>query len=264
MAGDWIKWSKGLTRKMEILQMSARLHIAPAHAAGTLMQLMEWVDENVSVFDSDGNAHVTLGPLQSSALDVTLGVSGFMEAMAEVGWIRIENDDLVFVHAERHNGKTAKARALTKERVAAHRNGDVTHRALPEKRREEDSMLPLGDTVTAERIYDEYPRKIARPKAIEAIKRAAQLVATKANHAGFPDAMAYLLDRTLAYSKATAQWSIEDRQFIPHPTTWFNQGRFDDDPATWVRKPQTYANHRNSNGRSFEQQQDYSGVREKL
>jgi hypothetical protein len=143
MAGDWIVWRKGLTRKLEILQLSSRLHLAPAHTAGLLMQLMEWVDENVSDFDHDGNAHVTLGPLQSSSLDVTLGVTGFMEALAEVGWLRSEGDTLVFVHVGRHNGQTAKQRALTKNRVAAHRaNAPVTHAALPEKRREEKKSIP--------------------------------------------------------------------------------------------------------------------------
>lgn len=236
MAGDWIKWSKGLTRKMEILQMAARLHVAPAHAAGALMQLMEWVDENVSKFDDFGNARVTLGPLQSSALDVTLGVQGFMEALAEVGWIRLDGDELVFVNAERHNGKTAKARALTKERVSNHRNGSVTVKTLPEKRREDNIDLPLGDLATAEKIYEEYPRKAARPKAIESIQRAAQGACQKAKDAGFSDCMAYLLDRTLAFSRATATWQESERTFIPHPTTWFNQERFNDDPSTWERK----------------------------
>lgn len=148
MAGDWIKWSKGLTRKMEILQISARLHVSPTQAAGTLMQLMEWLDENVSLFDDDGNAHVTLGPLQSSSLDSMLGLTGFMEALAEVGWVKLQNDVLIFVHAGRHNGQTAKSRAVTNRRVARHRESinadgvtpvtrEALQNALPEKRREE-------------------------------------------------------------------------------------------------------------------------------
>lgn len=152
MAGDWIKWSKGLTRKMEVMQIAARLHIAPAHAAGTLMQLMEWLDENVSSFDSDGNAFVTLGPLQSSALDVTLGVSGFIEAMAEVGWAKLENDRLIFVHAERHNGKTAKARALTKNRVEKNRNNFVTLSPLQkryQRREEKSNIIQTGNAADA-------------------------------------------------------------------------------------------------------------------
>lgn len=119
MSGDWLKWEKGLPRKMRILQIAARLHMRPTDAAGTLMLLMEWLDDNVSEFDEHGNAHVTLGALQSSALDAMLGVTGYMEAMAEVGWTRLENDDLVFVNVGQHNGQTAKKRANTSSRVAA-------------------------------------------------------------------------------------------------------------------------------------------------
>jgi hypothetical protein len=145
MAGDWIKWVKGLTRKHEIMQIAARLHMRPQDAAGTFMELMEWVDDNVAKYDAHGNAHVTLGPLQSSSLDVTLGVGGFMEAMAEAGWILVKDDDLIFKNAERHNGQTAKARALTRNRVLRFRgNGKVTKKTLPEKRREEKSKRVVG------------------------------------------------------------------------------------------------------------------------
>jgi hypothetical protein len=30
---------------------------------------------------------------------------------------------------------------------------------------------------------------------------------------------------------------MADRAFIPHPATWFNQGRYDDNPALWSRDP---------------------------
>ena len=121
MAGDWIKWEKGLIRKMEVLQLAARLHVAPAHAAGLLMQLMEWVDENVRGFDEHGNASVTLGALLSSALDVTVATPGFVSAMKEVGWIEEKDGYLVFIHVGVHNGQTAKDRALGRKRTAKHR-----------------------------------------------------------------------------------------------------------------------------------------------
>jgi hypothetical protein len=102
----------------------------------------------------------------------------------------------------------------------------------------EDTMgLPMGAAVSAEQVYEEFPNKVARPKAIEAINRAAQKACQKAKEAGFSDCMAYLLDRTLAFSAATAKWQESERTYIPHPTTWFNQERFNDDPKTWERRP---------------------------
>lgn len=109
--GFWLKWEKGLERKQEILQIAARLMLAPAHAAGALMLVMEWLDDNVSLYSSDGHALVTLKSLSPTFVDSIAGISGFGEAMAEVGWLRVENGVLQFVNAAKHNGITAKVRA---------------------------------------------------------------------------------------------------------------------------------------------------------
>jgi hypothetical protein len=30
-------------------------------------------------------------------------------------------------------------------------------------------------------------------------------------------------------------WIPDDRKYVPHPATWFNGGRYEDDPSTWAR-----------------------------
>jgi hypothetical protein len=72
----------------------------------------------------------------------------------------------------------------------------------------------------AEDIYAAYPRKVGKPVALQAIQKA-----LKTHSAGF------LLERT----KLFADTYNGEPQFIPHPSTWFNQSRFNDDPATWRR-----------------------------
>jgi hypothetical protein len=111
MSGFWIKWEKGLTRKPEVLQLAARLMVPPIQAAGALMLVMEWLDDNVSDFDDDGDARLELGAMQPSFLDGIVGISGFAEALAEVEWLRQDGQTLVFVNAGKHNGITAKNRA---------------------------------------------------------------------------------------------------------------------------------------------------------
>lgn len=147
MAGDWIKWTKGLHRKREVISMSARLNTSPAHVAGMCMILWEWLDENISSsqVDRNGSAVVTLGALQISFLDTLVGASGFAAAMSAEGWLNCRSGSLTVPNYARHNGQTAKDRALTAERVARHRGKgnscavtDVTVSPLPEKRREED------------------------------------------------------------------------------------------------------------------------------
>ncbi len=70
-----------------------------------------------------------------------------------------------------------------------------------------------------EQIYQSYPLKVGKVAALKAI--------TKAMKDREPQ---WLLERVKSYAEAIA-W--KDRQFIPHPATWFNGGRYEDDPASW-------------------------------
>ena len=76
------------------------------------------------------------------------------------------------------------------------------------------------NTVQAEAIYQAYPRKVAKNEALKAITKA--LEKEKYEH---------LLERTEAYAKARNG----DLSYMPNPSTWFNQERYNDDPKTWVR-----------------------------
>ncbi|MCX6880708.1 MAG: hypothetical protein NTW21_43915 [Verrucomicrobia bacterium] len=87
--------------------------------------------------------------------------------------------------------------------------------------------IPSADEL-AESIYQEYPRKVKRPEALKAIKKA-----LKTHPAEF------LLEKVKAYSQAIG-W--QELRFIPHPATWFNNARWEDDPAEWEQpapRPQT-------------------------
>jgi hypothetical protein len=79
----------------------------------------------------------------------------------------------------------------------------------------------------AEEVYALYPRKIGKDAALRAI--------SKRLDAGFDPER--LMQATRLFAAAVDRWPSEDRQFVPHPATWFNQGRFEDDPAEWRRDP---------------------------
>lgn len=72
----------------------------------------------------------------------------------------------------------------------------------------------------AEEIYSAYPKKVARPSAIKAIKKAVAQFGYE-----------FILQKTKSYAQVRAG---QDVQFTPHPATWFNGHRFNDDPATWA------------------------------
>lgn len=87
--------------------------------------------------------------------------------------------------------------------------------SLKKKKEEEEEA--------AVEIYGLYPRKIGRPAALKQIKRALKK---------YPRDK--LMDATAKFAEC---WlGSPDMQFCPHPATWFHNERFNDDPATWVRK----------------------------
>lgn len=83
----------------------------------------------------------------------------------------------------------------------------------------------IEDTSSAVQLYNAYPRHVGRGVAIPAI-----------NSALTKEKFDVLMEATKAYAVATSKWTIEDqRRFIPHPSTWFNQERYKDDRSTWIR-----------------------------
>lgn len=80
----------------------------------------------------------------------------------------------------------------------------------------------------AEAIYQAYPRKVAKAAALRSI-----LQCLKKKKGGGPEG---LLAAVEAYAAAVAGWPESEVEFVPHPATWFNGGRFEDDPAEWERK----------------------------
>jgi len=77
----------------------------------------------------------------------------------------------------------------------------------------------------AEEIYEIYPRKIGKAAALKKIEKAIGLK-------GFD----YLYEATKEFAKRVMTWPEADRIFVPHPVTWFNQGRYDDDRELWWGK----------------------------
>lgn len=67
-------------------------------------------------------------------------------------------------------------------------------------------------------FWEQYPKKVAKPQALKAwkkIKPAGQLLAE--------------LMAALEKQKASADWLKDDGRFIPHPATWLNGRRWEDE-----------------------------------
>ncbi|EGD8894889.1 hypothetical protein DOD37_23545, partial [Shigella flexneri] len=99
----------------------------------------------------DGNADCNARGVTKSAIDRITFMSGFADALIQVGWL-VENDGgLSLPNFERHNGKSSKKRAVTNERVTKIRElkrkgnaASVTQtdqKALPVEEEEEEEDL---------------------------------------------------------------------------------------------------------------------------
>ena len=99
-----------------------------------------------------------------------------------------------------------------------------------------------------ESIYAIYPRKQGKQEALKSIIKALK-----------QHGMEKIKEATSAYAQATSLWSENDRQYIPHPATWFNQGRFEDDRETWKRKTNGHnTTDQRPNVRSYRQTANYA------
>ncbi|ADC71740.1 hypothetical protein TK90_1231 [Thioalkalivibrio sp. K90mix] len=158
MAGDWIKVETVTPDKPEVFQIAEALNIDPDAVTGKLIRIWIWADQQTT----DGNARGVTKLL----LDRIAGVSGFADAMQKVGWLTNADGGLTFVNFTRHNGQTAKKRALTNKRVARYRNAtcnaDSVTKAFPEKRVEKSNNPTAGSPASntarqSKRKATEYP-----------------------------------------------------------------------------------------------------------
>jgi len=169
MAGDWIKWSKGLASRREVVLVAAKLGLDRHDVAGRLMVLWEWADDNIPDSDIDDlslDASLSLGDKAFSFIDALVCFPGFADALAssEVRWLTARSSGrIAFPHFGRHNGTTAKTRALEsrkkqRQRAKGKKSSPETSRnqrdnnGTREERREESNNLSLSSTAHDEPI----------------------------------------------------------------------------------------------------------------
>lgn len=79
-----------------------------------------------------------------------------------------------------------------------------------------------------EAVYREYPRRVGKQAAFKAIRKALAAIAKR----GEAKPATWLTERVRVFAASPAG---QAGRFCPHPATWFNAGRFDDDPQEWQR-----------------------------
>lgn len=110
---SWIKFDTATPNKPEVWQIASDLGIDPDAVVGKLLRVWAWFDEHTV----DGNADSVTKKL----LDRSVGVTGFCDAVVSSGWMLDDGATVSLPNFDRHNGQTAKNRALTAVRVANHK-----------------------------------------------------------------------------------------------------------------------------------------------
>jgi len=164
MSGEWLKIENDTVDKDQIFTMAEILGIDPDAVLGKCIRVWAWYDTHTV----DGNAPVTVIAL----LDRVTCVSGFCAAMVSCGWLVNTGDELQVPDFGKHNGKSAKARAQTRNRVELKRSRDAksnakrnapsvtktlleeeeevrVHTLTPQAGEEQDSAGELSVTVTS-------------------------------------------------------------------------------------------------------------------
>ncbi len=152
MAGDWIKFEHATPDKPEVFRMAEILQIEPDAVVGKLVRLWTWCDQQTL----DGNS---LG-VSEAIIDRLTHQPGFSAALREVSWLQARSGSLAIPNFSRHNGQTAKVRALDNRKKAKNREKPVLSQDFPdligtkegtreEKRREEYKTLGQCAAVAA-------------------------------------------------------------------------------------------------------------------
>lgn len=76
-----------------------------------------------------------------------------------------------------------------------------------------------------EEFWKEYPNKTAKKKALESWVR----IFKEVPNIELADALAAQVMSGLAKAKKSSQWTKNNGDFVPHPTTWLNQERWNDE-----------------------------------
>lgn len=122
MAGDWIVWTKGLPRRIEVSHIADALGVSRYEAACHCMAAWEWADENTT----DGCA----SGITPERLSDLVNVPGIAQAMVAVGWLLSDGGGVIFPNWSRWNTESAKKRLQDRDRKRRERVHEI-----PDKKR---------------------------------------------------------------------------------------------------------------------------------
>jgi predicted transcriptional regulator len=163
-----------------------------------------------------------------------------IEKLEAAGWIQVHRGrgyrggNVYHLTPLATSANTATGRILqtTSANTATSLGGILRPKEEERKRtKKETSKTNLDDVAFEERFWPAVSRKVGKQDARRAFAKARALLSSER---GMTPAQARdrLVDRMTAFAKTPKGQAGE---FCPHPSTWLNKGRYDDDPSEWER-----------------------------
>lgn len=254
----WLQIDQTIRDHHKILDAADALETSDAHVTGCLVLLWLWAIDNAPDGSLAGISDATIARAAKWSGDK----AAFIEALTDVGLLDRTPEGLA-IHdwqeragnlidrrrsdAERKRRERAEKKAREASEASAGRPTDIHTQSKEEKSREkaekskadgEVSPVPPqtdGDGSASlqdqrfDQFWEAYPKKVGKTDARKAWNKA--------------KITGEIFDKILTAieaAKASEQWQRENGRFIPNPSTWINQGRWDDElpePAS----PKRYA-----------------------
>lgn len=232
MAGgiDWFRWHHGSVSdpKFQLVANKAGARF------GDVIAVWAFILEKASA-DTDRGA---IGQLDFETMDFMLGAEAgtttrILDAMTARGLICGNRITAWEKRQPKREDETANERKRrqrerehelelsghTESRDVTQSHAPVTHgHARGEKRREEINTSATADLFN--RFWSAYPRKVGKDAARKAFAKRK------------PDeALLALMSKAIAAQGLSVKCARGDEQYVPHPSTWLNEGRWQDEAA---------------------------------
>ena len=220
MAGDWIKMRVDLATDPAVISIASVLDVTEFEVVGMLHHFWSWADAQ----SRDGHA----SGVTKKWIDRYVHRDGFASELEKSGWLVVDDSGITIPNFDRHNGASAKTRALAKDRqqnkrVNSSREPSRNERdnsvTREEKRREEKELPPLSPpSVESEKPKPTAARKTKIPSPFLLTVEMRTWAAESAPGVDLKTETEKFVDYWRAEAKTKADW----------PATWRN----------WIRKAQ--------------------------
>lgn len=221
----WIELHDGVWEHHKTLKLRAALDITLVETVGHLLSLWHFtlrnsVDEgDLENWGEDGIEHAARWEGAAGKFIKALRGVGLLDGFKVHDW----TDFTLHYHSYLQRQDRIKAQVRDRVREWRQRQNKISNATVTRCNAETIPTIPTNNNLhqtnsAFDAFWSAYPRKIGKQAALKAWKRVKPGLASVDK-----------ILKAVTAQKQSDQWTRDNGQFIPHPSTWLNQGRWDDE-----------------------------------